>query len=181
MGCAGGKPAKAQDQDGAKLVLTDDELLLVKNLWTKLQENSADSGLFIFQHFFDMFPEVVEKFSFAKDEYGNIEPNLMQTKKMRNHAIGVMNNLDAVMTRLFKRDPEVAKLIYDVGVRHQTRNITEDEMTMLGKSIYSAVQDIIGPNSDKDLAAWQNLLDVVSYHFKRGLRGDPYEKEPLNQ
>ena len=86
-----------------------------------------------------------------------------------------------VMTRLFKRDPEVAKLIYDVGVRHQTRNITEDEMTMLGKSIYSAVRDIIGPNSDKDLAAWQNLLDVVSYHFKQGLRGDPYEKEPLNQ
>jgi len=180
MGCAGGKPAKAQDQDGAKLVLTDDELLLVKNLWTKLQENSADSGLFIFQHFFDMFPEVVEKFSFAKDEYGNI-PDLMQTKKMRNHALGVMNKLDAVMTRLFKRDPEVAKLIYDVGVRHQTRNITGDHMTMLSKSIHSAVRDVVGPHSDKDLAAWQNLLDVVSYHFKQGLRGDPYEKEPLNQ
>ena len=88
------QPAKAQDQDGAKLVLTDDELLLVKNLWTKLQENSADSGLFIFQHFFDMFPEVVEKFSFAKDDYGNI-PDLMQTKKMCNHALGVMNKLDA--------------------------------------------------------------------------------------
>ena len=89
------QPAKAQDQDGAKLLLTDDELFLVGNLWTNLQESSADSGLYIFQRFFDMFPEVVEKFSFAKDKYGNIDPDLMQTKKMRNHAIGVMNKLDA--------------------------------------------------------------------------------------
>jgi len=182
MGCAGGKPAKAKDEDGGKLLLTDDELFSVGNLWTNLRESSADSGLYIFQHWFDMFPEVVERFAFAKDQYGNILLDLMQTKNMRNHAIGVMNKLDAMMMRLFKRDPEVAKLIYDVGVHHQTRNINEDEMTKMSKSIYSAVRDInVGPHSDKELAALHNLLEVVSYHFKRGLRGEPYEKEPLNQ
>jgi len=159
-----------------KLLLTDDELYSVGLLWTALRDNSVQSGLYIFKHFFDAFPEAEEKFSFAHDKYGNISPNFMETKAMYDHSAAFMDALDAVMTRLFKRDPEATKRIYDVGFHHQMMSITEHDMTMLSSSIYSAVQDILGKKaSDKDLAAWRHLLGLVSYHFKRGLLGEPYE------
>ena len=75
--------------------LTDEELLILANVWESLRQDSAKSGLFIFEKFFAEYPDEAARFEFAKDRYGNIDPRLMQSPKMRDHSLKFMDALDA--------------------------------------------------------------------------------------
>ena len=77
--------SKGAHHNGEKEFLSDDEL---SNLWSKLRESSADSGLYIFQHFFDRHPKEAERFGFTYDQYGNVSPNFIKSEGMHARVVG---------------------------------------------------------------------------------------------
>ena len=66
----------------------------MSHFWTNLRESNADSGLFIFEHFFTLYPEEMERFDELKDMYGNIQPNYMKEEFIHHHGIKVMDAID---------------------------------------------------------------------------------------
>ena len=68
---------------------------ILGSVWGNLRENSVDTGLYILQHFFTVFPEEVVKFQFNMDDHGNIRPNFLTSKSVREHSMKIMNALDA--------------------------------------------------------------------------------------
>ena len=72
--------------------LTKKELLILANGWEDVCTNSSRQlGLLITQKFFKMFPEVMDRFEFAKDRY---DPLFMESQTMRNHGQKLMEALD---------------------------------------------------------------------------------------
>ena len=74
---------------------TLEETEILGSVWGNLRESTADSGLYILQHFFTLYPGQVEKFEFNLDEYGNVRPNFLISKAIKDHSLVIMNGLDS--------------------------------------------------------------------------------------
>jgi len=154
-----------------KTTLTEEEIQTVKTMWAGLLENSADSGLFIFQNFFELYPEQVHRFSFIRDSQGNPIPNYMKSQAMLQHSAMVMDALDGVITGVFEHDPLLGQMMYNAGYSHHSKNIAKDDIEKLSNSILEVIKLVAsceGSGKAKKVEAWRKLLNIVNERFEQG-------------
>ena len=70
-------------------------------MWENLRESTEDSGLYVMQHFFYLYPEEVQKFAFNMDSWGNVRSDYLTSRALRDHSIKVMNALDSGVKKIF--------------------------------------------------------------------------------
>jgi len=182
MGC--GK-SKKKPPEKIESEFTEDEIAILSHFWTNLRESNADSGLFIFEHFFTLYPEEMERFDELKDMYGNIQPNYMKEEFIHHHGIKVMDAIDLVMQGVFKRKPDAFKPVVEVGYDHLDRKIPKESVEKMTIAMLEAIKDLVGNANDRDeeIAAWSKLLNKLYFAFAEGLdkaiaeRGEDFDAQ----
>jgi len=168
MGCSG---SKGRSEIEMKKPLEEHEIQIIEKMWAELRENAADSGLFIFQYFFDLYPEETQRFFFITDHKGNVMPNYLKSQRMREHAIKVMNGMDSVMCGVFENNPQLGQMLFDLGYGHYSKNIAKDDIIKLSNSILEVIKWLVsqdGSGKGKKVDAWRKLLHIVNEKFKEG-------------
>jgi len=174
MGCSqSSKSSEASDRNAntnRPNIFKFEEKECIANVWENLRESSADSGLYLLQHFFFLYPEEINKFPFTKDRFGNRNPNYLTGEALRQHSIKVMDALDSVIVDMLQ-GKDVHKQLVDVGYQHLRMGIEPGEINKLMTAIYDGLKEKEKKkDTDRVMLAWKKLLDVLAEGFEEGLK-----------
>ncbi|KAG5674759.1 hypothetical protein PVAND_004709 [Polypedilum vanderplanki] len=141
------------------VVLTENDVEIIKRTWKIPSANSHDSAALIFYTFLEKFPHNQNKFPSFKDKQLS---DLKNTVEFRAHASRIFNVFSSVVDGL-ERDSEmmkgIKKIIAEVGKFHAKKKVSKKSQVEVRSVLVDVLSDVCKLN-DEEKAAWNKLLDI---------------------
>lgn len=151
---------KESDNNGIHLNLSQNEIKLIRQSWSKIKEEGVNTiGEELFIRFFAKHPETLLMF----DEFSN-NPDWKTTKEFKGHCRIVMNFIRGCVQSLEKEDHLAGTLEY-LGFKHYGLGITEEHFLVLGEILLDLLKEHLQVSG-----LWNHNLEIAwgkVYDFMR--------------
>merc|ERR1712168_689816 len=166
----GRSQSKKSSESNHRHHFVNEEKECISAVWDNLRMSSADSGLYLHQHIFYLYPELIEKFEFSKDKFGNQTSEFLTGKALREHSIRVMDALDSVIVDMLK-GKDIHKQMVDIGYSHLKMGVEPRQIEKFLMGVYIGIKEKQQKkDSDQVMLAWKKFFDVLAEGFEDGLK-----------
>ncbi|KAG9283173.1 neuroglobin-like [Astyanax mexicanus] len=170
MGCSGSTEKDLQREHLEELTvvhLSKEQKGLIKDSWSKIQQDVTKAGIIMFVRLFENHPECKDAFF----SFRNVEdPRVQASRELRAHGLRVMSFLEKSMARIDKPE-RLEKLVLELGRKHYHYHSNPKYYMYLGLEFINVIKPILKDSWTSELEeAWKTLFLYLTQMMRLGYK-----------